>query len=172
MAPSAIPIPDELLNHVKNKTNEAPPAYHVSHVETVNHAEDVKDKMNEAPSKYYANHADHVNYVENVHDENSEASPDYCSNRDDHVNQVEPVDHDEHAKDEINNATRHNDVHDTEPVLYASAVIHRSLHCMPLMAVLTKGQDVHLENGQKIWDVTGGAAVACLGHSNERYAHS
>ena len=50
----------------------------------------------------------------------------------------------------------------------ASAVLHRSLHCEPLRVVSAKGQYLELSNGQRIFDATGGAAVACLGHGNER----
>ena len=50
-----------------------------------------------------------------------------------------------------------------------SAVLHRSLHEDPLRVVSSKGHILHLSNGQKIFDATGGAAVACLGHGNERY---
>lgn len=51
-----------------------------------------------------------------------------------------------------------------------SAVLHRSLHHEPLRVVSAQGQYLHLSNGQRIFDATGGAAVACLGHGNERYA--
>jgi hypothetical protein len=50
-----------------------------------------------------------------------------------------------------------------------SAVLHRSLHHDPLQAVSAKGNYLYLNNGQKIFDATGGAAVACLGHGNERF---
>lgn len=49
----------------------------------------------------------------------------------------------------------------------ASAVLHRSLHGDPLTVVSSSGNYLHLSNGQKILDATGGAAVACLGHGNE-----
>lgn len=49
-----------------------------------------------------------------------------------------------------------------------STVLHRSLHQDPLHVVSAKGHYLHLSNGQKIFDATGGAAVACLGHGNER----
>jgi 4-aminobutyrate aminotransferase-like enzyme len=49
-----------------------------------------------------------------------------------------------------------------------SFVLHRSLHQDPLHVVSAKGHFLHLSNGQKIFDATGGAAVACLGHGDER----
>ncbi|GAB7353996.1 hypothetical protein MBLNU459_g4589t1 [Dothideomycetes sp. NU459] len=49
-----------------------------------------------------------------------------------------------------------------------SAVLHRSLHNDPLKVVGAQGNYLHLSNGQKILDATGGAAVSCLGHGNER----
>jgi 4-aminobutyrate aminotransferase-like enzyme len=50
-----------------------------------------------------------------------------------------------------------------------SAVLHRSLHHKPLHVLSAKGNFLSLDNGQKILDATGGAAVSCLGHGNERY---
>ena len=52
-----------------------------------------------------------------------------------------------------------------------STVLHRSLHQDPLQVVSAKGHLLHLSNGQEIFDATGGAAVACLGHGDERYAY-
>ncbi len=49
-----------------------------------------------------------------------------------------------------------------------SAVLHRSLHHAPLRVVGGSGHYLELSNGQKILDATTGAAVACLGHGNER----
>ena len=49
-----------------------------------------------------------------------------------------------------------------------SAVLHRSLHADPLRVRSAKGNLLYLSNGQKIFDATGGAAVACLGHGDER----
>jgi adenosylmethionine-8-amino-7-oxononanoate aminotransferase len=56
--------------------------------------------------------------------------------------------------------------------LHKSAVLHRSLHHKPLHAVAARGNYLYLSNGQKIFDATGGAAVACLGNGNQRYEHS
>lgn len=52
-----------------------------------------------------------------------------------------------------------------------SFVLHRSLHHDPIQVGSGNGNYLHLSNGQKIFDATGGAAVACLGHGNERYSH-
>lgn len=49
-----------------------------------------------------------------------------------------------------------------------SAVLHRSLLSDPLKVVSASGNYLYLSNGQKILDATGGAAVSCLGHGNER----
>lgn len=51
-----------------------------------------------------------------------------------------------------------------------SRVLHRSLHSDPLHVTGAQGHYLHLSNGQKILDATGGAAVACLGHGDIRYA--
>lgn len=51
-----------------------------------------------------------------------------------------------------------------------SAVLHRSLHFEPLQVTSARGNYLHLSNGQKIFDATGGAAVSCLGHGDVRYA--
>lgn len=49
-----------------------------------------------------------------------------------------------------------------------SAVLHRSLHQLPEKVIEATGNWLILENGQRILDATGGAAVVCLGHSNNR----
>ena len=54
----------------------------------------------------------------------------------------------------------------------SSYVLHRSLHEDPLRVLSAQGNYLHLSNGQKIFDATGGAAVACLGHGNQRSANS
>ncbi|KAK6400645.1 hypothetical protein LTR95_019285, partial [Oleoguttula sp. CCFEE 5521] len=56
------------------------------------------------------------------------------------------------------------------PKKSTSAVLHRSLHHDPHHAVHAKGNYLYLSNGQKIFDATGGAAVACLGSNDERVA--
>jgi len=53
-----------------------------------------------------------------------------------------------------------------------SAVLHRSLHQDPLRVTSAKGHYLHLSNGQRIFDASGGAAVACIGHGNDRYRKS
>ncbi|GAB7340953.1 hypothetical protein MBLNU457_7297t1 [Dothideomycetes sp. NU457] len=49
-----------------------------------------------------------------------------------------------------------------------SSVLHRSLHTSPPHVISAQGKYLHLSNGQKILDATGGAAVSCLGHGNAR----
>ncbi|KAL2006883.1 hypothetical protein VTN00DRAFT_9551 [Thermoascus crustaceus] len=49
-----------------------------------------------------------------------------------------------------------------------SAVLHRDIHVIPKKAVGGKGSYIFLEDGQKLLDSTGGAAVSCLGHGNEQ----
>lgn len=49
-----------------------------------------------------------------------------------------------------------------------SSVLHRSLHRQPLQVAYAAGNYITLANGHAILDATGGAAVACLGHGNER----
>lgn len=49
-----------------------------------------------------------------------------------------------------------------------SSVLHRSLHRQPLQVAHAIGNYITLANGQNIIDATGGAAVSCLGHGNER----
>ncbi|KAK5094572.1 hypothetical protein LTR70_004042 [Exophiala xenobiotica] len=51
-------------------------------------------------------------------------------------------------------------------IIDSNTVMHRSLHDQPLRVVGSEGLYLHLENGQKFLDATGGAAVACLGHNN------
>lgn len=52
----------------------------------------------------------------------------------------------------------------------SSAVMHRSLSHEPLPVMSASGHYLRLSNDQSIFDASGGAAVACLGHGNERYA--
>ncbi|SMY21228.1 unnamed protein product [Zymoseptoria tritici ST99CH_1A5] len=49
-----------------------------------------------------------------------------------------------------------------------SRVFHRCLHSDPLHVVGAKGHYLTLSNGQEIFDASGGAAVACLGHGDVR----
>ncbi|EED22339.1 aminotransferase, class III [Talaromyces stipitatus ATCC 10500] len=48
-----------------------------------------------------------------------------------------------------------------------SAVLHRHLHQAPTLALSGEGSYISLEDGRRILDATGGAAVSCLGHNNE-----
>ncbi|KAH8699172.1 aminotransferase, class III [Talaromyces proteolyticus] len=48
-----------------------------------------------------------------------------------------------------------------------SAVLHRHLHRVPYLASSGKGSYITLEDGRRILDATGGAAVSCLGHGHE-----
>jgi adenosylmethionine-8-amino-7-oxononanoate aminotransferase len=49
----------------------------------------------------------------------------------------------------------------------SSAALHRNLHHMPFLAASGQGSYIMLEDGRRILDATGGAAVSCLGHGNE-----
>ncbi|KAF2209226.1 hypothetical protein CERZMDRAFT_114149 [Cercospora zeae-maydis SCOH1-5] len=49
-----------------------------------------------------------------------------------------------------------------------SAVLHRTLHHDPHHVVASQGHFLQLSTGQEIFDATGGAAVACLGHGDVR----
>jgi len=49
-----------------------------------------------------------------------------------------------------------------------SSVLHHSLRHEPLVVTSTKGQYLTFSTGQKIFDACGGAAVSCIGHSDER----
>jgi adenosylmethionine-8-amino-7-oxononanoate aminotransferase len=49
-----------------------------------------------------------------------------------------------------------------------SALLHRHIHFEPLTVVAGKGNYIELSNGQQILDATGGAAVSCLGHGNQK----
>ncbi|KAJ6121177.1 Pyridoxal phosphate-dependent transferase major region subdomain 2 [Penicillium sp. IBT 18751x] len=49
-----------------------------------------------------------------------------------------------------------------------SAVLHRDTRFVPKKAVGGQGCYIYLEDGTKFLDSTGGAAVSCLGHGNEK----
>jgi adenosylmethionine-8-amino-7-oxononanoate aminotransferase len=49
-----------------------------------------------------------------------------------------------------------------------SRILHRSLHELPHMAVGGDGMHIVMENGRRVLDGSGGAAVACLGHGDRR----
>jgi adenosylmethionine-8-amino-7-oxononanoate aminotransferase len=46
-------------------------------------------------------------------------------------------------------------------------LLDRDLNTAPHYVVNAQGNYIQLDNGQKIFDATGGAAVACIGHGNE-----
>ena len=46
-------------------------------------------------------------------------------------------------------------------------LMDRDLNVTPYEVIAAKGNYIELNNGQSIFDATGGAAVACLGHGNE-----
>lgn len=46
--------------------------------------------------------------------------------------------------------------------------MHRDLHTAPKRAIGAEGHYIVLSDGQRLLDSTGGAAVSCLGHANER----
>lgn len=56
----------------------------------------------------------------------------------------------------------------TENKTSSSALLHRSLHNPPPKVVAAKGIWLTLDNGRRILDSTGGAAVSCLGHGDQR----
>lgn len=49
-----------------------------------------------------------------------------------------------------------------------SAVLHRDTRFVPKKAVGGKGSYLFLDDGTRFLDSTGGAAVSCLGHGNEK----
>ena len=49
-----------------------------------------------------------------------------------------------------------------------SSVLYSSLAASPPKIVSADGNYLNTEDGVKIFDATGGAAVACIGHSNTR----
>lgn len=57
---------------------------------------------------------------------------------------------------------------DTDSTQPRSAVLHRDTHFIPRKAIGGKGCYIHLEDGTKFLDSTGGAAVSCLGHGHEQ----
>ncbi|KAJ5146717.1 Pyridoxal phosphate-dependent transferase major region subdomain 2 [Penicillium atrosanguineum] len=50
----------------------------------------------------------------------------------------------------------------------SSAVLHRDTRFVPKKAIGGQGCYINLEDGTKFLDSTGGAAVSCLGHGNEK----
>ena len=59
-------------------------------------------------------------------------------------------------------------LYETKTKLRESAVLYRDLHHQPPSVVHASGNHLTLSTGQIIFDATGGTAVACLGHGDER----
>ncbi|KAL2203254.1 PLP-dependent transferase [Sarocladium strictum] len=59
---------------------------------------------------------------------------------------------------------------DAPPEMRETHLLHRSLVHQPHTVVNADGSELTLDNGRKIIDACGGAAVACLGHANEEVA--
>lgn len=53
------------------------------------------------------------------------------------------------------------------PAMRETHLMHRSLVQQPHTVVSASGLELTLDNGRKVIDACGGAAVACLGHANE-----
>ncbi|KAI9783093.1 MAG: hypothetical protein M1839_004262 [Geoglossum umbratile] len=53
-----------------------------------------------------------------------------------------------------------------------SALLHRDLHRDPSRVARASGSYLTLSNGRVILDATGGAAVSCLGHGNQRVTNA
>lgn len=56
----------------------------------------------------------------------------------------------------------------TSALAQKSHILHRDLSVQPLRIVHANGSYLYLEDGRRILDSTTGAAVACIGHGNER----
>lgn len=54
----------------------------------------------------------------------------------------------------------------------SSSVLHSNLKNAPPRIVSGKGNYFTVENGQRIFDASGGPAVTCIGHGNERVAEA
>lgn len=53
-----------------------------------------------------------------------------------------------------------------------SRLLHRSLNEAPHLAIGGEGMFIHMADGKKVLDGSGGAAVSCLGHGNKRVAEA
>ena len=51
---------------------------------------------------------------------------------------------------------------------FESSILHRNLSAEPLHVESAKGSYLYLEDGRSILDASSGAAVACIGHSDDR----
>lgn len=49
-----------------------------------------------------------------------------------------------------------------------SSILHRSLNAEPLHVESARGSYLYLKDGERILDASSGAAVACIGHGDER----
>ncbi|KAF2466378.1 PLP-dependent transferase [Lindgomyces ingoldianus] len=49
-----------------------------------------------------------------------------------------------------------------------SSILHRHIHHDPITVKAASGNYLELSDGRKVLDATGGAAVSCLGHGNQR----
>jgi adenosylmethionine-8-amino-7-oxononanoate aminotransferase len=49
-----------------------------------------------------------------------------------------------------------------------TAILHRQIYHEPINVVASSGNYLQLEDGRKILDATGGAAVSVIGHGNRR----
>lgn len=49
-----------------------------------------------------------------------------------------------------------------------SSILHRSLAAQPLNVECGRGSYLYLKDGKRILDASSGAAVACIGHGNDR----
>lgn len=50
----------------------------------------------------------------------------------------------------------------------SSALLHSDLRSVPPKVVFATGNYLVLQDGRRIFDATGGPAVACIGHGNSR----
>lgn len=62
----------------------------------------------------------------------------------------------------------YNTLPDTNTDTSRSALLHRNTRFIPKKAIGGKGSYLFLEDGQRVLDSTGGAAVSCLGHGNDK----
>ncbi|KAK5657689.1 hypothetical protein OQA88_2761 [Cercophora sp. LCS_1] len=61
---------------------------------------------------------------------------------------------------------------DDKMAAYESAVLHRDLRFQPMRLKKTEGNYSILEDGRRIFEASGGAAVSCLGGGNKRVAEA
>lgn len=56
---------------------------------------------------------------------------------------------------------------DLAPENSGTCLLERDIHKSPPAVLSSEGNYIYLDNGQKIFDATCGAAVSCLGHGNK-----